>query len=440
MMRYAKETEFHFVERISEQWKRQETERGICFSYPVMENAKGFYPYGFVQKNDSAADLAGWYGFQIKLAVWPNIVLKTGMLSIQVKVDFADQAPLVCAVNVPVSIPNGSDAAHLSLDVPLKEFPLETVRDDYWQFVTAVTVELAAGKPDVSFDDIQKNGSSIKVLSLCACRDRFVSVEIPVRGKSGEAGESILYDGVMYNCTSETVGIRLFQKYEGWEAMEAEFVQNPSGEYGKECEFLLPGYSSRAFRVRVIVPLNLAPGGHEETVLCVSARDGRTTSTQTVRLETMRSLPHPYIYHNREGWREVAEKIRRYPCYQPAYQEYLSAAEQWEVHPPLAGKDYCYYTEEETGMMSAAYAYAFTGKREYAEKIALFFRYFTDEEDGYPARKRGCSQSYVQEGHYFQHLAIPYDIIADAGVMTGREKAAVEKSFRLYMDILDIRV
>lgn len=45
--------------------------------------------------------------------------------------------------------------------------------------------------------------------------------------------------------------------------------------------------------------------------------------------------------------------------------------------------------------------------------------------------------SYVQEGHFFQHLAIPYDIIHDAGVLTEEDHRAIERTFRLYMEMLD---
>ncbi|WP_235550701.1 alginate lyase family protein [Paenibacillus sp. Soil787] len=87
--------------------------------------------------------------------------------------------------------------------------------------------------------------------------------------------------------------------------------------------------------------------------------------------------------------------------------------------------------------MSAAYAYALTEDIKYAEKVATFLRYFIDDEIGYPKKKKGCSQSYVQEGHFFQHLAIPYDIIHQAGVLTPEEHKGIEKTFRIYMDILD---
>ena len=87
--------------------------------------------------------------------------------------------------------------------------------------------------------------------------------------------------------------------------------------------------------------------------------------------------------------------------------------------------------------MSAAYAYALTKDLKYAETVAEFLRYFMDEEIGISEKKKGCSASYVQEGHFFQHLAIPYDIIYHAGVLSPEEHQGMEKTFRIYMDIFD---
>ena len=60
------------------------------------------------------------------------------------------------------------------------------------------------------------------------------------------------------------------------------------------------------------------------------------------------------------------------------------------------------------------------------EKIAQFLCYFADEKEGYSVRIQGCSQSYVQEGHFFQHLAIPYDILYNSGVLASEEKEKIE--------------
>ena len=49
------------------EWRQEAQETGVRFSFPVPEDAKGFYPWGFVRKNDSAADLVGWHGILVTL-------------------------------------------------------------------------------------------------------------------------------------------------------------------------------------------------------------------------------------------------------------------------------------------------------------------------------------------------------------------------------------
>ena len=51
--------------------------------------------------------------------------------------------------------------------------------------------------------------------------------------------------------------------------------------------------------------------------------------------------------------------------------------------------------------MAAAIAYQLTGERQYAEKVQTFMRRLCDPERGYLKTLRGCSQSFVQEGHFF---------------------------------------
>ena len=165
------------------------------------------------------------------------------------------------------------------------------------------------------------------------------------------------------------------------------------------------------------------------------------TSSAGRRIDYLPELEHPYIYHNQHGWEQRRKLVEKHAEFQTEYQKII-ADDKWEVKPPvpLEERDYCYPTQEEHYVMSAAYAYAFTRERKYAEKVAQFFRYFTDPDIGCPVKKKGCSQSYVQEGHFFQHLAIPYDLIFDSGVLTGEDHQRIEETFRIYMDILDVHL
>ena len=47
---------------IDRDWRCASNDVGVTYTYPAPENAKGFYPYGFVRRSDSAADVMDWYG------------------------------------------------------------------------------------------------------------------------------------------------------------------------------------------------------------------------------------------------------------------------------------------------------------------------------------------------------------------------------------------
>ncbi len=69
--------------------------------------------------------------------------------------------------------------------------------------------------------------------------------------------------------------------------------------------------------------------------------------------------------------------------------------------------------------------------------MALFLRRLSDQNDGYPVTLRGCNQSMVQEGHFFQHIAMAYDMILDSGFLTDADRAQIEATFRVFMQSID---
>lgn len=423
------------------------------FRYPVPEVAKGFYFQGFCRRNDSSMDFMGWYG--LALTVQSGSARQTDCT---VTVTLCEGEPLHRTMALLL------DAGKNLVEIPFSEFPVETVAEDRWQFVNGI--EISFGKRDGTEDE------PVSLTGLYAVRDKGIFVEMPVKGKSQKAGGSVLYEGMIYNCTDKDMAMELQQVFEGWESMMAELdadnrrgtgdtvyghvgaASEGSGEMqagsrpqeiedglleeGRCCAgIVIQPYGAVRFTVRLVIHDNMVPGGHENTRIRVTGRNRYGTFSREFVLKTMCALPHPYIYHDKAGWQKVMDKIRAYPIYEKPYQEYIDTAEKWEVHATAAGRDYCYETREETNIMSTAYAYTFTGDEKYAQKLVLFFRYFTDEVTGYPARLKGCSQSYVQEGHFFQHLAIPYDIIHDSGCLSQADREAVEKTFRLYMKQLD---
>ncbi len=417
----ADEATLRYVEDISRNWRRTDAQGQTTYAYPAPANARGRYPYGFVHKSDSAADLACWYGFLLEMdAKQEGTLLFQGQLTA-----VFGRHELTVPITAPVV------AGHVYVEVPLKAFPSPSTRESLWEFVDAVKVVYDAAQFDIA--------------SLSACRGQGVFLAVSRKGKSGEPGDTLTYSGQLCNCLSRPVQATVSQVIQGWESLVAA-IRVEGGQPIPVNEALLPvtvqldAGASVPFSISVTVHDKMVPGGHEDTVIQLSANDGLRRYEDRMTLKTMRALPHPYIYHDAQGWQNVRSKIDAYPCYQPAFENWLRVAEDWVIKPPMAGRSFCYETFIENDLMCAAYAYVLTGEKRYAEKIAAFFCWFTDQVVGYPARKKGSSQSYVQEGHFFQHMAIPYDIIYDAGVLNEDEKAAIEDCFILYMDTLDMNV
>lgn len=402
------------------EWRQERRKGGVLFSFPAPEGARGFYPYGFVKKNDSAADFVGWQGLFLTVrecgdGTEKRISAKEAEeMPLRVTVYFAELDPL--AVEVPVLLPEGK----AEVEIPFTLFPQELARGNRWEFVTAVEIQC----PDVEVTE-------------CTVRRRSgVYVDIPVRGIAGAAGENVVYRGNVYNCASESLAVTAGQLFEGWESLMAEITL---GTNRSTPVILRPGESVPVF-VSVTVHDYMVPGGHENTRIRVRGQGSGISCEDVVELKTLCRLPHPYLYHDCAHWQQAMENIGRHASFGEDYRKYREIAQAWTVTDPLEGQPFCYETKTESHIMSTAYLYALTKEPEYAEKLADFFRRFSDPEQGYPARKRGCSQSYVQEGHFFKHLAVAYDIVCDAGVLDAKDREAVETCFRLYMEMLDVHI
>jgi hypothetical protein len=50
---------------------------------------------------------------------------------------------------------------------------------------------------------------------------------------------------------------------------------------------------------------------------------------------------------------------------------------------------------------------------------------------------RGCNQSLVQEGHFFQHIAMAYDMILDSSVLSADDRQQIEATFRIFIETIE---
>ena len=98
---------------------------------------------------------------------------------------------------------------------------------------------------------------------------------------------------------------------------------------------------------------------------------------------------------------------------------------------------FLFHTQVENDLLACGSAWQLTGNQAYAEKIVLFLRRLSNPTNGYPATLRGCNQSLVQEGHFFQHIAMAYDMIIDSGVLSDADRHQIESTFRTYIETID---
>ena len=188
------------------EWKQETEADGIRFSFPAPKDAKGRIPCGFVFTNDSAADWTGWYG--LELAVEGPASEEPAQLSITV--EFFSREPL--SLTVPLLLSDGK--AHVEL--PFSLFPLEQAKENDWDAVTAVRLLF--------------HPSDLRVTQCAAKRRQGLFLHMPVRGKTGEPGERVVYEGAVYNCSSRPLLVCAEQVFQGWESLQAELAWETAAE------------------------------------------------------------------------------------------------------------------------------------------------------------------------------------------------------------------
>ena len=323
------------------EWKMETGRNGVLFTFPVPEGAKGLIPFGFEFISDSAADWTGWYGLELALAM-PEGTGGMERTELLISVAFSGREPL--SLSVPILLQNG----RTRLEIPFSHFPIERAKENIWKYVVSVRIQCAL--------------SGLRITECAAKRCQGIFLHIPNRGKSGEPGERIVYEGAVYNCSARPLLVSAEQVFDGWESLLADISlkipqkpkENASFPASAGSLLLLPGESA-PLAAAVTIHENMVPGGHETTCLRVWGRDDEGSFQDSVSLQTLRRLPHPYLYHSAEGWKAVVGKLTAHDFYSGAWEKYRSAAEGWVVTDPLPGRDFCDETKVEGNVMCTAY-------------------------------------------------------------------------------------
>lgn len=251
-----------------------------------------------------------------------------------------------------------------------------------------------------------------------------------IKGKSVNSGQRVSYEIQVANTTRQKQAVELSLQHYGWESMlctvTPSTLELQPGEY-------------RICKVDVSIPTSLPAGTREKQTLRVVSNGNED---QPLTLITAAALPAPNILHTAARWREIKNNVNKYDWAKKDLKQYEEIAQKWVV-PEVASKPsndnpnlgmYLFQTQEEFNLMASGISYQLTGKKQYAEKIALFLRRLSDPQTGYPSTFRACHQSSVQEGHFFQHIVMAYDMIRLAHVLDLKDIQNLEKTFRFYIE------
>jgi len=389
-------------------------------SFRFPEGSHGFVKHGYQVVNDDTRDWRSLYGVQCEVRLDD-----AREVALTVAVVFAKRNGTADAVKSDVRL---SGTGWHSVTLPWSAFAFDQARTVQLTFVKGIT--LAAHFTDGG------NPGQIAIRNVRAILAPTVALTGDVRGKATPAGRSVEYPLTVSNCTDRPQSVVLSLVHYGWETMEA----TPSPATLQ----LAPGETKPA-TLRVKVSERVPPGGHEEQVLQAIANGDASTAAK-LSFVTVSELPHPYLLHTPKRWQEVRDKVKSHPWAKEQQDEYLKKADAWIV-PEVAkppGNDphdnsgpFLFATASENDLMAAAITWQLTGERRYAEKVATFLRRLSDPRNGYPVTWRASNQSEVQEGHFFQHIAMSYDMIADSGVLTAADCSQIAATFRLFMRIMD---
>jgi hypothetical protein len=380
----------------------------------------GFLKHGFRIENDSTVDLKPFYGIRCEMKL-------------------ADVRQVELTITVVTATPNGPDrqtavvirvggSGWHTVTLPWSAMQFDQAGAGFLKFGKGFSV---AGR----FVDGNEPGQ-ILIRNVRLVKGPVIALECDIRGKAAGEGKETQYAVQVSNCTDQPQSVALsFVKY-GWEVMDA--VVEPAALQ------LAPGASGECV-VRVKVSNRVPPGGHEQQVLAAIA-NGDASSAQKITFVTVSELPHPYILHTSSGWQEVRDKVKNYSWAKDGQDAYVQTAQRWRV-PEVAkppGNDlndtmgpFLFATQNENSLLACAYSWQLTGDKASAEKVAEFLRRLSNPQDGYAKTLRGCNQSLVQEGHFFQHIAMSYDMILDADVLSDDDKRQIESTFRIFMETIN---
>ncbi len=392
---------------------------GHCsFRYP--DGPRGFFKHGFRTENDSTVDWTPFYGVRFEVHLADAREAEITASAIAATANAPDRI-------VPASIRIAGAGRHVVM-LPWSVFQFDQAGFQFLRFAKGFSIA-------ARFTDGGPPGR-MELGHVHLIKAPVVSLECDIRGNAATAGQMAEYQVTVGNCTDQAESVALSFSHDGWEVMSAS-VQPSAIE-------LAPG-QTQTCDVKVQVSDRVPPGGHESQTLMAIA-NGDAANASRLSFITTSELPHPYLLHTPARWQQVRDKVRDYLWARQALDGYLKTADAWKVpeiaKPPGNDPDdtmgpFLFRTQNENDLLACSFAWQLTGQKRYAQKVAEFLLRLSDPQNGYPKTLRGCNQSTVQEGHFFQHIAMSYDMIRDAGVLSDSDIRQIENTFRIFIESIE---
>lgn len=387
------------------------------FRYP--EGPVGWRRQGFRDFNDSSFDWRGYYGVRCELLLpeGRDFELKAGILS-----------PLTGARQEMLAVSQATlgvaGTGWRSVLLPLAAFDFEKGRPAFLEFVSELRLSgrFLDGRP-----------GAVRLRNVRLVRAPGIALTAEVRGKALRPGEQADYEVRVGNASDTAQRVTLKLEEEGWERLPATV--------SPESLMLEPG-ASALVRVQVRMPAEGVPAGaHEKRRLQAFAG---VLPVATLELVTARDIERPSILLTKLEWAGVRAKAEKYPWARAQADEYSKSADSWTVpqaaRPPnniASGHVYVFRNEEFLRLHRATLAWLVGGKMEHARKLAQFLVRLADPKTGYPSALAGTDLGEPQEGGNFQTVAIAYDAIRDAGVLSADDKRSIEAMMRVYLETIE---
>ncbi len=388
-------------------------------TYTFPDGAKGWYQNGFRAEHDGSGNWWRRLGLRIVLELPGDQAVE-----FQARIRVPEQPMREDWVQETKATVNLRGAGLHEIVLPWSSFDFLQAQPAFLKFVKTL--------------GFRAKGGEVILKSVEVIRGEVLVVDAEVRGKSAKGGGTVEYPVKISNASYLPQAVRLQMNRHGWESMAAN-VEPALLDLG-------PGETKNAV-VRVTVNSRIPPGGHEQQVLS-AIPNGDGARAVDLEFTTASELAAPYILHTAERWNEVREMVKSQDWAKVEQQKIIDQSTAWKVpeikmpheRTPDNLGEYLFPTGQELNVMAAGYAWQLTRETSHAEKIALFLRRLSDPATGYETTLRGSNQGFVQEGHFFQHMAMAYDMIGDSGVLTKTDRVQIEKTFRTYIesDMLDL--